>query len=87
MRVMLDTNVLLSMLLFPSEKMNTMMEYIFRKHELVLSSFVVDELKAVVQRKFPTKEKAIDSLLTRMSYGPFGVRSLFLGFPKHWLHI
>ncbi|MFP4482391.1 MAG: putative toxin-antitoxin system toxin component, PIN family [Thermovirgaceae bacterium] len=68
MRVMLDTNVLVSMFLFPSEKMNTMMEYIFRKHELVLSSFVVDELKAVVQRKFPTKEKAIDSLLTKMSY-------------------
>jgi predicted nucleic acid-binding protein len=26
--------------------MNTMMGYIFREHELVLSSFVVDELKA-----------------------------------------
>jgi predicted nucleic acid-binding protein len=35
MRVMLDTNVLVSMLLFPSEKMNTMMGHIFREHELV----------------------------------------------------
>jgi putative PIN family toxin of toxin-antitoxin system len=68
MRVMLDTNVLVSLLLFPREKMNTMMGYIFREHELVLSSFVVDELKAVVHKKFPAKEKAIDNLLTKMSY-------------------
>lgn len=68
MRVMLDTNVLVSLLLFPNPRVNAMMERIFAEHELVLSSFVVDELKEVVRRKFPAKAKIVDILLSRMSY-------------------
>lgn len=68
MRVMLDTNVLLSALLFPSERMNRMLQFIFERHRLVLSSFVVEELADVVQRKFPAKAKAIDALLSSMSF-------------------
>ena len=47
---MLDTNVLLSALLFPGEWMNRMMRCIFEEHRLVLSSFVVEELGYVVRR-------------------------------------
>lgn len=68
MRVMLDTNVLLSALLFPGERMNRMMQCIFQRHRLVLSSFVVEELGFVVQRKFPKKAKAVDTLLSGMSF-------------------
>ncbi len=65
---MLDTNVLISLFLFPNSRMNSMMELIFTKHELVLATFVVDELKAVVRRKFPVGEKAVDQFLLRISY-------------------
>lgn len=65
---MLDTNVLLSSLLFPSERMNRMMRFILEDHRLVLSSFVVDELIYVVRRKFPGKLQAVESLLTAMSF-------------------
>jgi len=68
MRIMLDTNVLISLLLFPNQRMNAMMEHIFKEHELVLSSFVVDELKDVVRRRFPAKVKVVDKLLLKMSY-------------------
>lgn len=68
MRVMLDTNVLLSALLFPGERMNRMMQCIFEEHRLVLSSFVIDELAYVVERIFPAKTKAVDALLARMGY-------------------
>ena len=68
MRVMLDTNVLLSVILFPSDRMNHMMRFIFAEHRLVLSSFVLEELAYVVERKFPTKTKAVDALLAGMSY-------------------
>lgn len=68
MRVMLDTNVLLSMLLFPGRKMDAILWEISMHHALVLSSFVVDELKEVVQRKFPDKEATVDRLLAKMSY-------------------
>lgn len=68
MRVMLDTNVLLSALLFPGERMDKLMRCIFEEHRLVLSSFVVEELHSVVERKFPTKTQAVDTLLSAMSY-------------------
>jgi putative PIN family toxin of toxin-antitoxin system len=65
---MLDTNVLISALLFPNQRMNDMMECIFSQHQLVLSSYVVNELKNVVKRKFPKKEQAIEKLLMMMGY-------------------
>ena len=68
MRIMLDTNVLISVLLFPTEKMNKMMEFIFTQHKLVLSSYVVSELKNVIHRKFPGKEAAINKLLIKISF-------------------
>ena len=68
MRIMLDTNVLISALLFPSQKFNSIMEYIFAEHELVLSSYVVEELKSVVRRKFPNREADIERLLFLMSF-------------------
>lgn len=48
MRVMLDTNVLISALLFPSEKMNRLFETIVIDHTMVLSSYVIDELLEVL---------------------------------------
>lgn len=68
MRIMLDTNVLISALLFPGSKMDAMMNCIFTQHQLVLSSYVVDELKRVVRKKFPGKETAINKLLMMMSF-------------------
>ena len=68
MRIMLDTNVLISAILFPGDKINNMMNYILLRHQLVLSSYVVEELKSVVRRKFPKKEPVIEKLLLMMSY-------------------
>ena len=65
---MLDTNVLISALLFPGSKVDSLMNCIFTKHQLVLSSYVVEELKNVFKRKFPNKEQVINKLLVTMSY-------------------
>ena len=65
MRIMMDTNVLISIVLFPTPQMNKMMEHIFQKHNLVLSSFVVEEFKGVMARKFPTEVKNVDRFLSR----------------------
>ncbi len=65
---MVDTNVLVSLLVFSSKKMNQIMECVFMKHQLVLSSYIVEELKNVVRRKFPHKITVIDELLSKMSY-------------------
>lgn len=65
---MLDTNVLISVMLFPSSRMNAMMNYIFSEHRLILSSYIVEELRYVVRRKFPSKIDAVEQLLAGMSY-------------------
>ena len=65
---MVDTNVLISLLVFSSKKMNQMMECIFTEHQLVLSSYIVEELKDVVRRKFPDKVGVVDTLLAKMNY-------------------
>lgn len=65
---MVDTNVLISLLVFSGKKMNQMMECIFMEHQLVLSSYIVEELKDVVRRKFPNKVAIADTLLAKMNY-------------------
>ena len=65
---MLDTNVLISMIFFPGKRFLYMLEYITQKHTLVLSSFVVEELMAVAERKFPSKRDAIDRFLSVLGY-------------------
>lgn len=65
---MVDTNVLISLLVFSSKKMNQMMECVFTEHQLVLSSYIVEELKNVVRKKFPNKAGVVDTLLAKMNY-------------------
>lgn len=67
MRIMLDTNILISMLFFPSERFKRILDYITRNHKLVLSSFVIDELFAIAARKFPTKKHAVDAFLSDLA--------------------
>ncbi len=68
MRVMTDTNVLISALLFPSTQMNKLMYKIITEHRLVLSSCILEELLNVTRRKFVDKTESIDLLLSQLPY-------------------
>ena len=68
MRIAVDTNILISGLLLKSSRISSMMESILTEHTLVLSSYVIDELKYVAKKKFPAKAAAIERLLSYMSY-------------------
>ena len=68
MRVMIDTNILISALLFPSQQMNKLIYKIMTEHQLVLSSYIVDELLNVIRRKFKNKLETADLLLSQISY-------------------
>ena len=68
MRVMLDTNVLVSTILFPNDRMDSLLYKATIKYQLVLSSYIVDELLDVVERKFSAKKKDVDLFLTRVPY-------------------
>ena len=68
MRVMLDTNVLISVIIFKSKVMTDMMSIVLTKHRLVLSSYVIEELKQVVARKFEGKSRALEEFLSALPY-------------------
>lgn len=68
MRIMLDTNVLISAFVFNSDIINKVIKTILTEHRLVLSSFVIDELKRVVSKKFPEKQDALNEFLTVLAF-------------------
>lgn len=68
MRIMLDTNVLISMFLFPSKSFSRLLELVSQEHQLVLSSFIIDELLSVADKKFPTMKPVIETILAKISY-------------------
>ena len=71
MRVMLDTNILVSMIIFPNQIFLDMLETITKHHNLVLSSYVLDELFDVVTRKFPKRKEAFKKFLAAIPYEMF----------------
>ena len=66
MRIMLDTNVLISMFVFKS--FNSVIDKITQKHSIVLCSYVIDELHEVIERKFPDKQKNIERFLMKLPF-------------------
>ena len=63
---MLDTNVLISMLVFKS--FNAVIDKITQKHSIVLCSYVIDELHEVIERKFPDRQKDIEKFLMKLPF-------------------
>lgn len=68
MRVMLDTNILLSAGLFDKSKLSTLTVRISNEFKIVLSSQIVEELRMVTARKFPGKKKTLENFLRRLNF-------------------
>jgi predicted nucleic acid-binding protein len=65
---MLDTNILISAIVFPNERMDSVIYKAALDHQLVLSSYIIEELLEVTERKFKNKLKDVDIFLTRFPY-------------------
>jgi putative PIN family toxin of toxin-antitoxin system len=68
MRIAIDTSILISVILFPNTPLDRMIKIITEKHKMVLSSFVIEELLNVVERKFSGKRGALDRFLSKFPY-------------------
>ena len=82
MRIMLDTNVLLSIAAFRSKSLAAMLCSICEKHQLVLSSYCVDECYEVVLRKKPSLVFALDRFFEAL---PFEMTHTPQTLPQHQL--
>jgi len=67
MRVMLDTNVLVAVLL-SSERMNKLFMNVCERHTLVLSPYILQELEDVIIKKFPERREKLENVLSGISY-------------------
>lgn len=63
MKIMLDTNVLISAFVFKSSIINEVIRKISNEHEIVIASYCIDELKEVVREKFNIDMKKLDKFL------------------------
>ena len=68
MRIMVDTNVLISALVFRSEHMTKVVEKAAEEYTLVLCSYVIDEVNTVIERKFPKHKRTINKFLSKLSF-------------------
>jgi putative PIN family toxin of toxin-antitoxin system len=65
---MLDTNILISSGIFSGERFSALTIRIADEFKIVLSSRIIDELRMVMDLKFPHKRDALDRFLSRLNY-------------------
>ena len=63
MKVMLDTNILISAFVFKSKKMNELIYKLSKEHEIIICSYTVEELKELINTKFKVSQKDLDEFL------------------------
>ena len=68
MRVMVDTNILFSAIIFPKGQAANAFTHCLLNHELVISTYVINELKQVIMRKKPELIPHIDAFLEKLSF-------------------
>ena len=68
MRILIDTNVLFSALLFPRSKPAKALLYAAQNHEIVLCDRNIWELRDILRRKAPKSLPDAEVLLAEMSY-------------------
>jgi len=66
MRILLDTNILISAFALNSPRMLALIDAITQQHTLVIPSYVTQELLEVTRRKFPLKVQQAEQFLLEL---------------------
>ena len=65
---MLDTNILFSAFFFPKGTVGKALDTIVSYHRIVLCSYVIEEIKRIIQKKMQNKSHDFDVFLTQLDY-------------------
>lgn len=63
MRIMLDTNILVSAIVFQSKPMLEIIQRLATKYSMVLCSYIISELRDVFREKFPNHTSNLERFL------------------------
>ena len=68
MRIMADTNVIISAILKEGSICDEILNDICENHELILCDYIINESYDVAKRKFPSKTYVLDKLFAKLRY-------------------
>ena len=78
MRVMLDTNILISAFIFKSKKMNELIYKLSKNHKIIICSYIIEELQELMENKFKASLQELDDFLEdfpfELVYSPKSVK-------------
>lgn len=72
MKYFIDTNVLLNAILFPNGDINTFLQRIIMNEEIVLSTYVIDEIRGICRKKYLDKRKDFEMYIASI-ISKFGI--------------
>lgn len=68
MRILVDTNILISSVLFPNSKVAKALIHVTENHKMILCDVNISELREVIMRKKPEKIADAERLISKLSY-------------------
>ena len=68
MKIMIDTNVIISSLLKQGSVPDIVLNYVCNNHNLILCDHIINECYTVAKRRFPTKIDVLNDLFAKMRY-------------------
>ena len=68
MRIIVDTNIIISAGLFPQSNVGKALAHIVKNHKLVLCQYTLDELKNVFKKKFPKRIEYFNKFVKKLKY-------------------
>ena len=68
MKIMIDTNVIISALLKQGSVPDMVLNYVCNNHSLILCDHIINECYIVAKRRFPNMINVLDDLFAQMRY-------------------
>lgn len=84
MRVFIDSNIIISAILFPKGKTSYVFCHLMARHTIIISSYTKDECIEVFKKKFPDKTNLISTFFENINYEEFKTPSSidYTKYPK-----
>jgi putative PIN family toxin of toxin-antitoxin system len=65
---MLDTNIFISTIFFPSNQTKKLVKRLTENHQIVICDYVIEELRLVTERKFPQKRIFLERFFLELPF-------------------
>lgn len=68
MKILVDTNVIISAIAFSGRPRKLLLDLIDKGHSLIVTEYIIDEFREIVERKWPDKASRLIKLFMKMEF-------------------